>query len=306
MLHQRLGSVPRLLVAVRFTVWGMSGTLLVSDPTAEVLAHETLWSWVQRADHAINRFVPTSEISRLNAKGSLDNASDDFLMFLQAAQEVSELTNGLCDPTVLPALLAWGYDRDFEELSDLTPVVPEASLASAGIASVTVADRRVTSVSGLDFGASAKAFVADAIAVELESRTGVLVEIGGDVAVRTMGSEAPWAIGVAPDGPDERAPRISVASGGVATSSMTHRVWSTSKGRAHHIIDPRTGRPATSRWAAITVAAPSCLYANALATAGFLWDEEAPWHIGQTGWAGRLVGHDGDVVTVGSWPKEDA
>ena len=289
---------------MRFTVWGMSGTLLVTNPDVAQEAEATLWSWIHRADSAVNRFLPTSEISRLNATGHLDDASDDFLEFLGAASDVAALTNGLCDPTVLRALESWGYDRDFDELRGELELSEAASQPSCGLDSVSIDGRRVTSPCGLDVGASAKAHVADVIADAIEPHSGILVEIGGDVAVRTSTSDAPWTIGVAPDGPQVTAPRIDVRHGGVATSSISHRSWQTSEGRAHHIIDPRTGRPATSQWSAITVAAPTCLLANGLATAGFLWDDEAPWHIAQTGWAGRLVRHDGDVVTVGSWPQE--
>jgi len=284
----------------------MSGTLLVANPDAARQAEDTLWSWVNRADRAVNRFLPSSEISRLNASGQLHDASDDFLHFLRAALEVADLTDGLCDPTVVEALESWGYDRDFDQLSDVTAVVTGASRPSCGVASVTVHGRDVASPCGLDFGASAKALVADAVADAIEPHSDVLVEIGGDVAVRTREGGEAWTVGVAPEGPHAVVPRIDVRRGGVATSSRTYRSWMTSKGRAHHIIDPRTGCPATSQWTSITVAAPSCLYANALATAGFLWDDEAPWHIAQTGWAGRLVGQDGAVVTVGSWPQEEA
>jgi len=283
----------------------MSGTLLVTDPDVAPRAEEILWSWIGRADSSVNRFLPTSEISQLNKSGHLENATDDFLAFLGAACEAAALTNGLCDPTVLSALVAWGYDRDFDELSSEVGVIESSSQPSCGLDSVIVDGRRVNSPCGLDVGASAKALVADAVADAIEPLSGVLVEIGGDVSVRSANSDAPWTVGVAPDGPNVTAPRIDVRHGGVATSSMTHRSWMTSQGRAHHIIDPRTGRPAVSQWSAVTVAAPSCLFANALATAAFLWDDDAPWHIGQTGWAGRLVRHDGDVVTVGSWPKEN-
>lgn len=282
----------------------MSGTLLVTDPEHAELAEATLWEWIARADRTVNRFLPDSEISRCNANGGLSDASDDFLMFLRAARDVADLTDGLCDPTVLPALLAWGYDRDFAEIATTNTQIQQPNEACRGIASVTISGRTITSASSLDFGASAKALVADAIASELAPLCGVLVEIGGDVAVHTSPHDTPWVIGVAPDGPHEQAPKIGVSNGGVATSATTYRTWSTSRGVAHHIIDPRTGAPATSRWSAITVAAPSCLFANALATAGFMWDDDAPWHIGQSGWAARLVGHDGDVVTVGSWPKD--
>ena len=288
---------------MRFDVWGMTGTLLVSEPSVQQRAEEELWSWIDRANRSVNRFLAKSEITRLNTQGCLDDASEDFLMFLDVARDAAALTDGLVDPTVLPSLVAWGYDDDFDAVKSRA-VSAQPSAPSAGISHVSVHGRRVTSPSGLDFGASAKAFVADAVASAIEPHSGVLVEIGGDVAVRTSARGEPWVIGVASESVGDTAPRISVATGGVATSSTTFRSWTTSHGRAHHIIDPRSGNPASSQWSTITVAAPSCLYANALATAGFIWDDDAPWHIAQTGWAGRLVRHDGTVVTVGSWPKD--
>jgi thiamine biosynthesis lipoprotein ApbE len=54
-----------------------------------------------------------------------------------------------------------------------------------------------------------------------------------------------------------------------------------------------------------TVSAPSCLAANAFATAALLWGEDAGYHIGQAGWSGRLVRRDGSVDFVGGWPEEE-
>ena len=66
------------------------------------------------------------------------------------------------------------------------------------------------------------------------------------------------------------------------------------------------GIVSVSAWRAASIAAPSCLEANVYATASILWSDDALWHIGQSGWAGRLVRHDGEILTVGSWPREGA
>lgn len=295
---------------MRFTLWGMSGTLLVTDPSHESAAKEILWSWSERADASVNRFNPDSEISRLNASGELDNASDDFFLFVDAARTAYDLTEGLCDPTVLPALRAWGYRSDFDEVvrapQNVEPEGRPTHHNGMGCLEVEQSHHYISSCTALDFGASAKAYVVDAVVAEVSIFSDVLVEIGGDVAVSVTRSSTPFVIGVAPDGPTPGAPAIELVSGGVATSSTTYRAWDTNRGRAHHIIDPRTGNPAMSRWSAVTVAAPTCLQANAVATAAFLWDDDAPWYIAQTGWAGRLVAHDGEVALVGSWPKDGA
>ena len=104
--------------------------------------------------------------------------------------------------------------------------------------------------------------------------------------------------------PDTRL--VGITSGGVATSSTLVRNWSTGTGRAHHIIDPRTGGPVDSPWRTVSVAANSCLTANAYSTASLLWGEEALYYVTQAGWAARFVDHDGKVLCVGGWPQEVA
>ena len=284
----------------------MSGTLHVADDQWTSHAEATLWQWIERADAAVNRFNPESEISRLNRDGELTDASEDFFRFLDAARYAYDLTEGLCDPTVANALCAWGYAGDFDHIPDEVVVQSTRPTHGMGALEVTAAERYLTTCCPLDFGASAKALVVDLIAADVSTYSDVLIEIGGDVAVSTTHGSPPWIIGVAPDGPEPTAPQIAVLSGGVATSSTTLRTWTTDRGPAHHIIDPRTNAPAVSAWRAASIAAPSCLEANVYATASILWSDNALWHIGQSGWAGRLVRHDGEILTVGSWPREGA
>ncbi len=97
---------------------------------------------------------------------------------------------------------------------------------------------------------------------------------------------------------------IAVAAGGLATSSTTVRRWHTSRGEAHHVIDPRTGEPAVTPWRTVSVAAGSCVEANVASTAALVLG------LGATAWlAGRhlparLVGRDGALVHVAGWPAE--
>ncbi|MDE3064946.1 MAG: FAD:protein FMN transferase [Acidobacteriota bacterium] len=295
---------------MKFTTWGVTGTLATEHPRDEAHASERLWHWIDLVDAACNRFRADSEITRLNrSPGQPVTVSATLELALDAALRSAGLTDGLCDPTVLPALLALGYDRDYDELAGRdqpdAPPVP-----AAGVGAITWDRERhtVTLAPGcqIDLGASAKALTADLVAAELGELGGVVVEIGGDVAVRGRGPQGPWAIGVSDSlvltGSE---PRISLDRGGVATSSAATRTWRTGGRTVNHVIDPRTGRCAQGPYATATVAGPDCVTANAFATAALLWGEDAPYHVAQAGLSARLVRRDATVEFVGGWPVEE-
>src|SRR5205814_4888792 len=101
----------------------------------------------------------------------------------------------------------------------------------------------------LDLGATAKALAADRVAATaaLETEAGVLVSIGGDVAVGGSPPAGGWPVGIAHDhaaAGDDVAACVGLSAGGVASSGTRVRRWTTAAGRMHHIVDPRTGRPA--------------------------------------------------------------
>lgn len=300
------------MTARTFTVWGLSATLAVQRIEQLDSAVAVLWRHLSAFDDACNRFRSDSEITRVNAAGGVPLAvSPTFEAALEAALDCAALTDGLCDPTVLPALLALGYDRDYDELRGAPDVVRHPSVPARGVGAIDW-DRAAHTVAladgaALDLGASAKALVADLVADQVAPSGGVVVEIGGDVAVRGAGPEGPWAIGVSDSlvvtGDEER---ISIAGGGIATSSRTTRAWLASGELVNHVVDPRTGEPAGGAYTTATVAASSCVRANALATGALLWDEDAPYHLAQAGAAARLVRADGSLEYVGGWTREAA
>ena len=296
---------------MRFSVWGMSGTLATQHHHDEPFVAERLRHWIAQIDQACNRFRPDSEISRLNRAGTRAmGVSAVFELALDAALRAYDETSGLCDPTVLPALVALGYDRDYDELAREGSAPACAPVLPLGPTAITW-DRRAHTVAlapgcQLDLGASAKALLADVTCADAALRGGAVVEVGGDVAVTGEGPEGPWAIAVSDrlelNGLE---PRISLRHGGVATSSSTTRTWLAGARRVHHIIDPRTGDCADSPIATASVSAADCVSANAFATAALLWGEDAGYHIAQSGWSARLVRHDGSIEYVGGWPAEE-
>lgn len=294
---------------MNFTIWGLSGSLHTERDNQLPFAQDRLEFWRDAIDRACNRFDPTSEISRLNRGDGVLALSDTLRRALIAAQRASELSEGLCDPTILDSLEALGYDRDFDELGvledgplSLAPAPGFAALhfdPDEGTVQKT-ADWRI------DLGASAKALLADLVAEDVAPTGGVIVEIGGDVCAKGHGADGPWVVGIALTlriTGDE--PRIALENGAVATSSNGVRTWRRGDTVVGHIIDPRTGRSAQSPYAAATVIDTNCVGANAFATAAILWGEDAGWHIAQAGRSARLVRHDGSVELIGAWPREE-
>jgi thiamine biosynthesis lipoprotein len=294
---------------MNFNVWGMSGTLVTEDAELHDFAAQRLSHWLDAIDAACSRFRTDSELSQLNARGEAI-MSATFERALVTALESWHATQGLCDPTVLSALLNLGYDADFADVARRGDFArgPIAPSPGASALSLDETSHHVSLAPGcqLDLGASAKALAVDLIADDVCAQGGVLVEIGGDVAVRGRGPQGSWSIGVSDDlvitGCE---PRVSLTNAGVATSSTKVRAWRASGRRVHHIIDPRSGAPTAGPYVTATVAAASCRRANAFATAALIWGEEAPYYLAQERCAARLVRADGTVDYVGGWPPDE-
>jgi thiamine biosynthesis lipoprotein len=162
----------------------------------------------------------------------------------------------------------------------------------------------------VDLGATAKARTADRAAAAISHRTGsgCLVSLGGDLAVAGPAPAGGWRIRVEDVAGDPAAPPtgpstvVTIRDGGLATSSTRARRWRRGGLDLHHVLDPRTGLPPEPVWRTVSVAAGTCVDANTVSTAAIVRGRRVwPW-LRSVGLPARLVGEDGDVVTVGGWP----
>jgi thiamine biosynthesis lipoprotein len=162
----------------------------------------------------------------------------------------------------------------------------------------------------LDLGATAKAWAADRSAARIATSTGsgVLVSLGGDIAVAGPAPDGGWRIrvqdvtGAPGDRPAGPYAQIAIRDGGLATSSTAARRWQRGGDVLHHILDPRTGLPAEPVWRTVSVAAGSCADANAASTAAVIRGRRALGWLAQLGLPARLVDATGVVFTVAGWP----
>jgi FAD:protein FMN transferase len=297
---------------MRFEAFGTEAVVAVADFGGRALeaAVAAVQATVAEFDRACSRFRADSELSFVNgSSGMAVRVGPVLLDAVSAALRAARLTEGDVDPTVGEALIALGYDRDFESL--IVPAVsrPLASIPGWRSVQVDAARGTVRTAPGviLDLGATAKALAADraAVAARDSAGCGVLVSFGGDLAIAGEAPDGGWRVRVTDDhrsGVEAPGQWISLHSGGLATSSTFVRRWPTRSGVAHHVVDPSTGRSVDSVWRTASVAAASCLDANIASTAAIVRGARAVDWLSGLGLPSRLVGVDGTVQHLGGWP----
>ncbi|TMD80812.1 MAG: FAD:protein FMN transferase [Chloroflexi bacterium] len=204
--------------------------------------------WVRSIAARITRFDESSELSRLNAAAAWVDISPELEHLLRASLLAFEMSGGLVNVAVLPSMLAIGYTRPLTQgptaahldQAHTAPFLPEVLKVARGRARLAPNVR-------IDLGGIAKGWMADRLAERLGDH--VLVNLGGDLYAR-----GEWPVAIA-------CKTYLLRNLGAATSSTRKRRW----GDLHHLIDPRTGLPATTRVEEVSVVAETALDAEVLA-----------------------------------------
>jgi thiamine biosynthesis lipoprotein len=208
-----------------------------------------------------------------------------------------------------------GYDRDFPLVAstDRPGTIRLIPVPGWQCLHIDLARGRAQVPAGVlvDLGATAKARCADraAAAAAAAAGCGVLVSLGGDVAVAGAAPVGGWKVRVTDSASaDAGAPgqTVEILTGGLATSGVTVRAWRRGGTELHHIVDPRKGAPAPVVWRTVSVAAANCIDANIASTAAIVLGHEAPAWLAERALPSRLVAANGAVTRVAGWPPEAA
>lgn len=231
------------------------------DAAMAVERVEACLNWLREIERRLTRFDASSELSMLNAStGEWHAVSDLLFAVVEQSLVAARASGGLFDPTLLPALERLGYDRDFAEVAAAGQEAgdeDEPIAASVGTWRAMELDHehcRVFFPAGarLDLGGIAKGWAADVALDQFfgDALPDVLIDVGGDMRARGRGANGePWPIGVrnpvteATARPEDGVV-VSLASGALACSGATDRWWRRGGELRHHLLDPRTGRPA--------------------------------------------------------------
>jgi thiamine biosynthesis lipoprotein len=214
--------------------------------------------WTMRMHDRLTRFEPNSELSRLNAsRGRPFALSPELEALLRESLRAFELSGGLVNVAVLPALLAAGYTRDFaagptpRAEPPRIPPLPEVLHLRPG-------EARLVGGGTVDLGGIAKGWLADRLAERLGDN--VLVNLCGDLCARGGGATGEgWPVGFGDK-------TLLLKDLGAATSGTTKRAWA----GGHHLIDPRTGLPAQSDLSEVSVLASTATDAEIFAKVALL------------------------------------
>ncbi|MDT5209719.1 MAG: FAD:protein transferase, partial [Mycobacterium sp.] len=218
--------------------------IVVTDPDSLAVARREVDAELDTIEAAASRFRPDSEINALTASAGRPTRVSELLAdLLGAAMTAARQTDGDVDPTIGATMIALGYDRDIATLDHTHPVTASISVP-ARWSMVTLEDRVVTVPPGilLDLGATAKAIAADRCAdrVHRATASGVLINLGGDIATAGPAPDGGWQVLVHDDA-DDPAGSVALSSGAaLATSSTIHRRWRRRADLVHHIVDPHT------------------------------------------------------------------
>jgi thiamine biosynthesis lipoprotein len=296
-------------------VWGLTAQVTVTRPETIDEAQSIAEGILESVDRACSRFRPDSELA-LKAR-ELEHGTEVtpmLALLMEHALLAAASSEGSVDPTLGRDLANQGYDRDFS-LLDTSSRIPIFTTrptprrdSQPGWTRVQLDGTRLTVPADLeiDLGATAKAVAADMIADTIATRcqTGVLVNLGGDLASAGLEPEQGWQI-LVQDLPQDPRQQISLHTGAaIATSSTQKRAWNSRSGRVHHILDPLSGLPAAAHWKSVSVVGTTCFEANTYSTAAVVRGQSALRWLAAKGRAARLVDQENRVFVTGEWPDE--
>ncbi len=258
------------------TTWIVQVSLGPEDPTTEThRAIDEVFSELSRIDHLMSEWREDSPVSAINAAAGskLVPVPEELRSLIERAVAFGELTEGAFD-------ISWKGLADIWQFDDTFQIPTEEEIADAlrlvDFRLVQIDDNRVglpRPGMALGLGGIAKGYAIDRAGAVLRSRgyENFLVNGGGDVLTAGSRGGQTWRVGVrAPRGmANDLIARLNLSGGAVVTSGDYERFKIVDGVRYHHILDPRTGRPARD-CQSVTILAPDAESADALATATFV------------------------------------
>ena len=245
---------------------------------------------LEEINRIMSHYRPDSELSRFNAMpaGQPFPLSPDFARVLRFGLKIHRASEGAFDPAMGALINAWGFGPPGRDIEPPDESTLSMLVAQSGARALRLLDDEtlVKESKGvlLNLSAVAKGYGADAVAAVIREFgvTNFFVEIGGEVVACGHNPHGqPWRIGVESPRPEMFPGEsfevvLELTNGAVATSGDYRNFRTDAQGRRYaHILDPRTGRPVEHNLASVTVIAPDCMTADALATAAFVMGPQA-------------------------------
>lgn len=238
---------------------------------------EELMKELQVFNRSLSTYDKESIISKINTNDPDVRTDAYFESCYQTATTISELTNGAFDMTIAPVVNAWGFGFDESIEADSSKI--DSLMQFVGYKTILLKGHKLIKEklgTQLDASAIAKGMGVDVAALILEKHgiTDYMVEIGGEVRSKGINHKGNlWRIGI--DKPIEGASVnnrqlqavVSLKNKSLATSGNYRQFYEKDGIKYSHTINPQTGYPARSAILSASVLSPSCMSADAFATA---------------------------------------
>jgi len=277
---------------------GTHYTVKVTNPPASVdleALDETVRQELDRIDGLMSTYRPDSEISRLN-RSDADQwvpVSTETAGVVHQAVRIGHLTDGAFDVTVGPLVNLWNFGPEPDSRNEApSPEQIVAARKHVGFHHIEVrrsppAVRKTQAGVNIDLSGIAKGFAVDRIAEHLEHHgiENYLVEVGGELRAKGLNAQGnPWQVAI--ESPlaavREIQKVVALQDIGMATSGDYRNYFERDGVRYCHIIDPRSATPIAHELASVTVLAPTCMRADALATALMVLGPDAGYELAST------------------------
>ena len=242
---------------------------------------KTIVEALQSVDRSLSAFNPQSTLSRIN-RNETQETDTLFRRLFYTAQHVSQTTRGAFDITVGPLVNAWGFG--FKNKENVTQALIDSLLRLTGYTKIHINGKKQLVKEHpniqLDCSAIAKGLGCDLVAEEMQKHKirNFLIEIGGEIRASGNNKEGhTWTIGVVK--PEEQADStlanpiqtvLSLTNTALATSGNYRNFYIEGDKKYAHTINPHTGQPIQHSLLSATIIAPTCIEADAYATASMV------------------------------------
>jgi thiamine biosynthesis lipoprotein len=247
-------------------------TIKVADEGCET---EEITGLVKKIEKAVSRTDPDSDIYRFNHSQYGTEASQITIDILNAGLDAAKVSDGLFDPTIEPLVSLWNIAHGEPKLPSDDEI--ETALKAVGYGGITVEGNKIKKENpavSIDLGGIGKGYACQAV-IDLLKKRGVshgLISFGGNIGVFGLKPDGTdWTIGVRdPDNADDVVGYLHINEGFVSVSGDYERYFEIDGVRYHHILDPRTGRPASNGMRSVAVISQDGTQADALSTMLFV------------------------------------
>jgi len=240
---------------------------------------------IKRVEQKMSRFLPASEVSRINKEALFEGKSasglkegwipisSELFSLLEESVRLSNLTKGCFDVTIYPLWKIWKFEGENIEVPSKRGI--ERALELVAYKNMILQDGKIKFAKkgmGIDLGGIAKGYAVDAAIKVLKEKNvkSAMVNAGGDIYVLGRKQGKPWRIGIRhPRKEGEILGIVEVEDRAIVTSGDYERFFFSEGKRYHHIFNPKTGYPA-EECQSVTIVAKKATFADGLATGVFV------------------------------------